>query len=62
MQLQKETPYQTYLKSEAWKCEQSPTGAHVWVQNRALFHGEDGFRCRHCGAEKQFSPPTRRSR
>ncbi|MFC1987571.1 hypothetical protein ACFLVH_03390 [Chloroflexota bacterium] len=47
----KETPYQTYLSSEVWKCKEAPSGAHHWVEHKNLPTGSV-FQCVHCGEEK----------
>ena len=44
----KESSYQTYLRSEVWKCKESPSGAHSWVENRVLPRGGCFFQCVHC--------------
>lgn len=39
-------PYNDYIKSGRWKCTDSPTGAHFWVER-------DGkFLCKYCGEER----------
>ncbi len=38
--------YTDYLKSDDWRCAQSPTGAHHWIIGRPTV-------CKHCQAIKQ---------
>ena len=47
--------YQEYLMSDDWKCKESPSGAHHWVENRTLYKDHSGFQCVHCGEERQFN-------
>lgn len=47
-----ESPYQTYLKSDAWKCQLSPSGAHHWVERRALPTDSGTYQCVHCGEKR----------
>jgi len=37
----------TYLASNGWKCEKSPTGAHFWVGDHA------DMECKYCEATKK---------
>lgn len=45
-------PHQSYIKSGDWKCQESPSGAHHWVEKtgRSTVYGT--FRCLHCSKEK----------
>ncbi len=44
--------HQTYLKSGVWKCQESPSGAHHWVEKRGASTVYGVFQCLHCSEEK----------
>jgi hypothetical protein len=44
--------HQEYVESGVWKCEESPTGAHWWVESTEL----NLFECKYCHATKKFRP------
>ena len=48
--------YQDYLNSGRWACQDSPTGAHHWVQITTTEQIQVGgyFRCKYCGDVKKF--------
>jgi len=46
--------YQEYLRSDAWKCKESPSGAHHWIESRIPSEERNAFQCIYCGQEKQF--------
>ena len=52
-------PDKEYIKSNVWKCEKSPTGAHHYVES-ARTHGV--FICKWCGEDRRFTiaPQKRR--
>jgi len=58
----KESPYQTYVKSDVWKCKESPSGAYHWVENRTLSTDGSVFQCVHCGDERRLTNLTKRNR
>lgn len=37
-----------YIKSERWKCDKSPTGAHYWIGNHFM------LKCKYCNEEKKI--------
>jgi len=45
-----------YIKSEVWKCNQSPTGAHYWIQlTQTLELYKSGyFTCKYCHDVRKF--------
>jgi len=47
--------YERYLASDLWKCIDSPTGAHHWVE---IQHAEDFhtglWYCKYCMDSKRF--------
>jgi len=45
-----------YIESGRWKCEDSPTGAHHWVQLAG-----DVFKCKHCKNYRLLSNSFSRS-
>lgn len=45
--------YKAYLKSEVWKCDESPTGAHHWVEVEK-YATRSLFVCRYCLDPKEF--------
>jgi hypothetical protein len=47
---------QSYVSSGVWRCEESPSGAHHWVEKTgpATIYGT--FRCLHCC--KENAPPA----
>ncbi len=52
----KAVTYSEYVKSDTWKCEDSPSGAHYWVemvQTKKLAK-EGYFQCKHCHDVKRF--------
>lgn len=49
------SPYQEYLVSDDWKCKDSPSGAHHWVENRTLHKDHSCFQCVHCREERLFN-------
>lgn len=51
--------YRAYLNSDVWKCAESPTGAHHWVEIRK-YMVKSLFLCIHCKDAKEF--PTVYSR
>ena len=42
-----------YVKSNKWKCKNSPSGAHVYIWEGTDLIGK----CRHCGLEHKPAPP-----
>ena len=48
--------YNEYVKSDVWKCEDSPTNAHYWVQMVETEKlARDGyFCCKHCHDVREF--------
>jgi len=42
--------YNDYLRSDRWKCSESPTGAHHWVEH----HSDGIFICKWCFDVKRF--------
>jgi len=47
--------YQSYIKSGNWKCKESPSGAHHWMEKTGASTVYGTFRCLHCHKE---SVPT----
>jgi len=47
-----QSPHQAYLKSDGWKCQRSPSGAHHWVECRASSTDSGTFQCVHCGEKR----------
>lgn len=45
--------YEAYLKSDVWKCGDSPTGAHHWIEIKGL-KTRGIFYCKWCGDAKKF--------
>lgn len=45
-----EQQYQDYIKSERWKCAESPTNAHHWVERQS----SGIFTCKHCAGVRRF--------
>ena len=43
-----------YLTSDDWKCTDSPSGAHFWVETRKDY-AQGLFECRYCAKERYFS-------
>ncbi len=39
-----------YIKSERWKCVDSPTNAHHWME----VDDSGIFRCKHCGDARRY--------
>jgi len=39
-----------YIESESWKCEDSPTGAHHWIE----IHGKGIYQCKWCEEVKEY--------
>ena len=54
-------PHESYLKSDDWKCQESPSGAHHWVEKRGLSEDNGTFRCRHCSKERVLIVAKRQS-
>lgn len=50
-----QSPFQAYLKSDVWKCKESLSGAHHWVENKTLYKDHNVFKCVDCGEERQFN-------
>lgn len=44
---------EAYLKSDVWKCEDSPTGAHHWIEIKGP-KTSGIFYCKWCGDAKKF--------
>lgn len=43
--------YRRYAEGKTWRCGDSPTGAHYWVD----VEGSHGlFRCKHCNDVRKF--------
>ena len=40
-----------YVKTGLWKCQDSPSGAHHWVEMKS---GTGRYRCKWCGATRYF--------
>ncbi len=57
-----ESPHQTYLGSDAWRCQRSPSGAHHWVERSALSTDSGSYRCVHCGQKRVPEDLTNRNR
>ena len=56
-----QSPYLTYLKSDVWKCKESLSGAHHWIENRTLYKDHSIFQCVDCSEERQFSNLIKRN-
>ena len=46
----KDKGYRKYVESKMWQCEDSPTGAHHWIETSE--HGT--FKCKWCGRDREF--------
>jgi hypothetical protein len=57
-----QTPFQTYLKSDVWKCKESLSGAHHWIENKTLYKDHSIFKCVDCGEERQFNNLIKRGK
>ncbi len=44
--------HQSYVKSDVWRCQESPSGAHHWVQKTGPSIVYGTFRCLHCREER----------
>ena len=51
----RQSPFQAYLKSDVWKCKESASGAHHWVENKTLYNDHSVFVCVYCSEERQFN-------
>ena len=60
--IHKESTYQAYLSSDVWKCKESSSGAHHWVENRLLSKGSGAFQCVRCSEERVFDNFIKRNR
>lgn len=45
--------YEAYLKSDVWRCKDSPTGAHHWIEIGGP-KTAGVFYCKWCGDAKKF--------
>ena len=54
MELSRDKDYQRYLKSDVWVCEDSPTGAHHWVEIPMNMKMVGTFLCKWCYGRKRF--------
>ncbi len=48
--------YNEYIASDVWKCKDSPSGAHYWVQmvETEKLAGEGYFCCKYCHDVRKF--------
>ena len=47
--------YQAYMRSDSWKCKESSSGAHHWIEDKTLYKDHSVFKCADCGEERQLS-------
>ena len=57
----RESPHETYLGSDTWKCQPSPSGAHHWVERSALSTDSGTYRCVHCREKRAQEDMTNRN-
>ncbi len=52
----KAVTYNEYVKSDTWKCEDSPSGAHYWVEMvQTIKLAKEGyFQCKYCSDVRRF--------
>lgn len=49
-----EGEYEHYLKSDCWRCSESPTGAHHWIRIEYDYGYTAIFLCKWCLEPREF--------